>query len=72
MSESLNCIRCHTPLETGYSVDATYGAYLEQKWYPGAPQKSFWTGVKVKRNRGVPITALRCPKCGYVEFYAKS
>lgn len=70
MNELIDCIRCHTRMEIGFSADATYGGYLQQNWYPGTPQKSFWTGLKLKRRQKVPMTALRCPKCGYLEFYA--
>ena len=71
MNDSVDCIRCKTQMEAGFVLDFTYGAYLQQKWYPGEPKKSFWTGLKIDRSQLVPVTTLRCPKCGYLEAYAK-
>ena len=57
-------------MEAGYIADVTYGAYLQQNWLPGEPKSGFWKGLKVKRDQYVPVTTLRCPRCGYLEAYA--
>jgi hypothetical protein len=54
----------------GFVLDHSYGAILVGTWYPGQPQKSFWTRTRKPFDKGVPIGAFRCLKCGFLEFYA--
>ncbi len=70
MDDTLECIRCHTQMEPGYIADGIHGGYAQQKWTPGEPKTSFWCGLNVDRKHSVPVTTLRCPKCGYLEFHA--
>jgi hypothetical protein len=70
MSKAVECIRCHAQMELGYVPDGTHNGYSQQRWFPGVPRKSFWTGLKMKTDELVPVTTLRCPKCGYLESYA--
>jgi hypothetical protein len=49
---------------------ARNGGYSQQKWTPGEPKTSFWCGLNVDRKHSLPVTTLRCPKCGYLEFHA--
>ncbi|MEO8945189.1 MAG: hypothetical protein ABI338_01730 [Gemmatimonadaceae bacterium] len=71
MDQSINCLRCHTPMEPGIIADATYAGNVQEQWTPGAPETSFWTGLKVSRQERVPVTTMRCPKCGALESYAR-
>jgi hypothetical protein len=57
-------------METGFVLDQTYGANVQSSWIRGAPERSVWTGVKLKGRDPLPITTHRCPKCWYLEFYA--
>ena len=57
-------------MELGYVPDRTHTGHSQQGWFPGVPTKSFWTGLKMKADELVPVTTLRCPKCGYLESYA--
>jgi hypothetical protein len=70
MNNSVECLRCHTVMELGYVADVSQGGYLQQRWAPGSPEPSFWTGLKAKKDQSVPIVTLRCPDCGYLESYA--
>jgi hypothetical protein len=71
MKGPVECIRCHAQMESGWVADNTQAGFTQQNWSPGEPQPSFWTGLKVeKKDQVVPITTLRCPKCGYLESYA--
>jgi hypothetical protein len=72
MKGPVECIRCHAHMEFGVA-DNTQAGLTQQNWSPGEPQPSFWTGLKVeKKDQVVPVTTLRCPKCGYLESYAIS
>jgi len=58
-------------MESGWVADNTQAGLTQQNWSAGEPQPSFWTGLRVeKRDQVVPVTTLRCPKCGYLESYA--
>lgn len=70
MNEPIECLRCHTPMEAGFVADATYGGNVQEKWGPGEPQVSFWTGLKTDKKKLLPVTTLRCPRCGALESYA--
>lgn len=65
------CPKCGGTMEEGFVRDSTYGGHVESKWVEGDIQKSFWTGLKLKGRVQHPITAHRCERCGFLEFYAK-
>jgi hypothetical protein len=59
-------------MEVGYFLDVGHANRpFQQRWVPGEPKKSFWFGLKIDRSQLVPVTTFRCPKCGYLESYAK-
>ena len=72
MAEGMNCLRCGTPMEAGFLADMGSGVIAQTRWCRGVPQPSFWSGeVKGSQMRtGSRVTAMRCPKCGYLESYA--
>src|SRR5450631_1688232 len=71
MNETVQCIRCHAHMESGWVPDNNHGGLQRQNWSPGEPQPSFWMGLKVeKKDQVIPVTTLRCPNCGYLESYA--
>jgi hypothetical protein len=65
------CIRCQGPLEPGFVADFQHGrnAMSPSEWVAGTPQSSFWTGTWTG-DRRYPIQALRCTRCGHLEFWA--
>jgi ribosomal protein L37E len=65
------CLRCGGEMEEGFVLDETHGAYRLSRWVAGPPQKSAWTGVKLRGRRKLPLTAHRCLRCGAVDLYAK-
>jgi len=70
MSKAVECNRCHAQMESGWVPDNTHSGLQRQNWSPGEPQPSFWTGLKLAKNQVLPVTTLRCPRCGYLESYA--
>ena len=70
MSKAVECIRCHAQMEVGYLLDATHSGYQQQNWSPGEPKPSFWMGLKLAKDQVLPVTTLKCPRCGYLESYA--
>lgn len=69
MNES--CPRCGVSLEEGFLLDESHGKRLPSFWVRGRPQRSFWLGLKVPaKAEQFVMRALRCPRCGKVDFYA--
>ena len=65
------CTRCRKTMEAGFVLDHTqHSSGLQSTWVEGEPERSFWTGVKVKGRERLPVTTYRCPTCGYLESYA--
>jgi hypothetical protein len=55
-------------MQEGFLLDRGEGA-REGEWVEG-PLERGWLGVKWMRRKRLPITAYRCPSCGYLESYA--
>jgi len=68
--QPLKCIRCHGQLQVGYIPQSTESGLRQLNWCPGAPQRSFWTGLKVKKGTALTVITYRCVNCGYLESYA--
>lgn len=64
------CQKCDARMEPGYVLDQTYGEMAQSAWVEGMPERSFWTGLKLKGRQRLPVTTYRCQKCGYLESYA--
>lgn len=57
-------------MEEGFLLDNTHGANLSSRWVAGPPDRSFWTGVKVRGKRIIAVRTFRCTACGLLESYA--
>ena len=70
-SDRHDCPKCGRRMERGYIVD---GRHAERRhvteWVEGAPEKSFWAGLKIRNRRVLQVTVYRCEKCGFLEAYA--
>jgi hypothetical protein len=58
-------------MEAGFVLDQTYGAMTQSSWVNGVPERSVWTGLKLKGHQRLPVTTFRCEACGYLESYAR-
>jgi hypothetical protein len=65
----MTCPKCGSPMTTGFLLDQNQGP-KQTEWIEGAPEKSFWTGLKLKDRRRFPVLADRCERCGFLELYA--
>lgn len=50
--------------------DAAGSGAVQGHWVPGAPEWSWWQGLRLKGKRRLPVIAYRCPKCGRLELFA--
>lgn len=68
---SNQCPKCQAAMAEGYTVDrGENGARRVNQWIEGAPQKSFWLGLKLGGRRRIDIATWRCGRCGFLESYA--
>lgn len=67
------CPKCDKVMDRGYVPDALdHASVVLPKWESGVPeQRRVLGGIKVRDDDGIPLTAYRCPACGYVELYAR-
>ena len=66
------CIKCGAPLEEGFILDNAHSARLQSEWIEGVPERSRWTGLKLKGKERIPVVTFRCLRCGYLESFAQS
>jgi hypothetical protein len=64
------CPTCGKRLEGGYLLDMGSHGVAVTKWIEGAPERSAWTGLKLKGRRQLPMYAWRCPSCCEVRLFA--
>jgi hypothetical protein len=68
------CPKCGKFMNRGHMPDYSYSdaIVLQAVWAPGDPKpRRFQTGIKADFDAQIPLTAYRCPACGFVEFYAR-
>lgn len=56
-------------MDEGFILDNTYGSRIQSEWIEGPPERSKWTGIKIKGRAHLPVTTFRCEGCGYLESY---
>jgi hypothetical protein len=54
----------------GFLLDEGYGESYAVSWIEGAPERSFWTGVKKRGRARYKVVSYRCERCGVLKFYA--
>lgn len=65
------CPACRVRMEEGFVPDlGERGRNIVTRWTEGRPEKSFFTGLSVKGRRQLDTVAFRCPKCGWLIWFA--
>jgi predicted nucleic-acid-binding Zn-ribbon protein len=67
--KSAGCPKCNGTMEVGFILEGGEGRFVSE-WVEGAPEFSFWTGLKTSNRRKLEVTTYRCARCGYLESYA--
>ena len=68
--EKVECPKCNGRMEPGFVMDTTHGGSIQSQWIEGQPDRSWFTGLKLKGKRRIPIASSRCTRCGFLEFWA--
>jgi hypothetical protein len=65
------CPACRVRMEEGtvFTTDKS-GRYQQVAWTEGAPEKGGIYGYRVKGKRMVPASTWRCPRCGWLLWFA--
>jgi len=59
-------------MERGHIPEKGRNQVTQTGWSRGAPERvRFFGGIKFRAKEQLPLTAFRCPGCGYVELYAQ-
>ncbi len=66
------CPKCQGEMVRGFVADFAHSKVLVSTWVEGPPERSFWYGTKVPREKCLPIATFRCAACGYLESYAQA
>lgn len=68
---NLRCPKCESGMEGGFVVDRSHNQRAALPvWTEGEPERSFFTGLKVRGRKRYTVLTARCRKCGYLESYA--
>jgi hypothetical protein len=66
-----DCPACRVTMQEGFVIDVGHnGRLLVTEWIEGRPEKGFVGGLKVKGRRRLQTVTFRCPKCGWLIWFA--
>ena len=67
-----SCEKCNVKMEEGILLDlGDSNRMYAVSWVRAPVEKSFWAGLRIKSKPRFQVLAYRCPKCGYLQSYAK-
>jgi len=65
------CPACRVRMQEGFVPDVgDHGRVLTSKWTEGSPEKRLLSGLHVKGRRQIATVTFRCPKCGWLIWFA--
>lgn len=67
------CLVCKQEMEIGFLTDLGEAHMVHlPRWCPGEPQTGFLSGEAkhAQREKGLTVTAYRCPECHALRLYA--
>ena len=70
MARTRTCPKCQGAMSEGFILDHNHSARAVGRWVEGAPEKSFWLGIRLRGKTQLPIVTWRCGSCGFLESYA--
>ncbi len=65
------CPVCHVRMEEGHLLGRGGHGWLERmKWIEGELEKNALGGYRLKGRRQIPTVTWRCPRCGWLLWFA--
>lgn len=70
------CPKYSSPMELGNIPDYAHGTVCMGRWSRGRPRSALLSffdrfRIAVSGKPSIPIGTYRCPKCGFLESYAR-
>jgi hypothetical protein len=57
-------------MERGFLLDRKRNTARPGEWIEGEPERSFWSGLKLRGRKRLQVVAHRCPRCGRLDLSA--
>jgi len=65
------CPACRITMQEGFIIDVGHGGQQHvPKWAEGAPVKATLGGLKIKGRTQLQTVTFRCPRCGWLIWFA--
>ena len=65
------CPACRVRMEEGFVPDVGHNSRnVLSRWTEGPPTKSLLSGLQLKGRRQLDTVTFRCPKCGWLIWFA--
>lgn len=64
------CPKCQGRFDEGFLLDRRDHGNAELTWIEGRPERSFWSGLKLRGRGRHAVVTHRCERCGFLELYA--
>ena len=65
------CPACCVRMEDGFVLDVAHnGLVFPTRWAEGLPEKGLFKGLKLGGRRRLDTITFRCPKCGWLIWFA--
>ena len=65
------CPVCRVQMELGHLLDMGNGDKRSRvSWIEGEPERGAFMGYKVKGKRQIATITYRCPRCGWLVWFA--
>ena len=66
------CPSCRVEMDEGFMIDRGHvNAPAQSEWVDGAPETSWWQGLKLRGKDRIKTLTYRCPRCGLLQSYAR-
>ena len=70
MAPTPECPVCRVRMDEGFVPDVGHNSLSRTNWTEGAPEKKPLSGLQVKGRRQIATVTFRCPKCGWLIWFA--
>jgi hypothetical protein len=64
------CPACRERMDEGHVLVPSQQGFGRASWFEGAPEKGGLYGYKVKGKRKIDTVTYRCPRCGWLVWFA--
>ena len=65
------CPACRVQMQEGFVPDVGQNdRFRRTRWTEGRPEKTLFGGLKVKGRRQLDTVTFRCPRCGWLIWFA--